>query len=425
MELKYFTKATRSIDAAAQHAAQSPLKKHKRRFKTILILFSLLIACAAVGLWQVWELPVLSPLTTETTFRFLSGKLPDKKRVVYAYLPYWNLDNISQPPKEITHLAYFSLTIGPDGFIVTRGGEGDAEPGYNKLSSEKLAELAAAMEQQGGKTEIVLAQFNNDSIVSLLTTETARENLLTSLDSILLAVPINGINIDIEYTGEVTPQIRANLTKLVTAINQHLDAKYNHVQLSIAMYASAAEENQFWEVAAIGEQVDYIVIMAYDFHRRGSIQAGPVAPLYGANELWDGDINHYLKNFVAVVPRSKLLLGVPFYGYGWQTTNRDSQSTTYPDTGFTATYKYVQDLLARRKELQLKEQWEDTALSPFVTYIEDGETYVVHYEDPRSLRYKLEYVRQLDLAGIAIWALGYEGDNGDGSELWQVVAENM
>lgn len=424
MEHTYFTKATRSLDSLVGSRKQSFFQRHKRRIKAVVLLFSLLVAGSAVLLWHFWELPVLSPLTAETTFRFLSGKLPEKKRIVYAYLPYWNLDNVPQPPKEVTHLSYFALTIGSDGYIVTRGEDG-TEPGYNKLTSDHLSELAAAMEKQGGKTEIVLAQFNNDSIVSLLSNEKSKDNLLTSLDSILLAVPINGINIDIEYSGEVTQQLRTNMTKLVTAINEHLDTKYNHVQLSIAMYASAAEENQFWEVEQIGRQVDFIVIMAYDFHRRGSITAGPVAPLYGANELWDGDINHYLKNFVAVVPREKLLLGIPFYGYGWQTTNRDALSTTYPDSGFTATYKYVQDLLKRRRELQLKEQWEDTALSPFVTYIEDGETYVVHYEDPRSIRYKLEYVRQLDLAGIAIWALGYEGENGDGSELWDVVAENM
>jgi len=32
----------------------------------------------------------------------------------------------------------------------------------------------------------------------------------------------------------------------------------------------------------------------------------------------------------------------------------------------------------------------------------------------------MEYVRQLDLAGIAIWALGYEGQT---RELWDVVAK--
>ena len=90
--------------------------------------------------------------------------------------------------------------------------------------------------------------------------------------------------------------------------------------LSIDVYAGASDNKQLWDIPALAPVVDYIVVMAYDFHRRSSPQAGPVAPLFGGSELWDSDINEHLRKFLEYVPREKILLGVPFYGYEWQTT---------------------------------------------------------------------------------------------------------
>ena len=71
---------------------------------------------------------------------------------------------------------------------------------------------------------------------------------------------------------------------------------------------------------------------------------------------------------------------------------------------------------------QVKTGWDENALSPYISYQEDGENYLIYYENPQSLSYKLEYAKQLNLAGIAIWALGYEGSDRD---LWEVIQEKL
>jgi len=77
---------------------------------------------------------------------------------------------------------------------------------------------------------------------------------------------------------------------------------------------------------------------------------------------------------------------------------------------------------AWRGATQIKKAFDDNALSPYITYQQDGELYTIYYEDPQSIAYKLEYARQLDLAGIAIWALGYEDND---RELWQAIADGI
>ena len=59
---------------------------------------------------------------------------------------------------------------------------------------------------------------------------------------------------------------------------------------------------------------------------------------------------------------------------------------------------------------------------PYITYKEDGKQKIIFYENTQSLAYKMDLVRQADLGGIAIWALGYEGD---APELWEVIERKV
>lgn len=374
-----------------------------------------------IGLQYFQSRPLLSPLSENSTFQFFTNPNLQDKKIVYGFLPYWNITKVTVHP-ELTNLAYFGLTIGSDGKLLTSDKEGNIEPGFNKLQSDDFLQIAQAVTHNKGKMELVLTQFDNDDIVNFLNSPTAQQNLMNSLDSILLAYPIEGINIDIEYSGEITTPLRQNMTNFMKDLNQHVSQKYEGIPLSIDMYSSAASKNLLWDVAAIGQEVDYIIIMAYDFHRQSSPVAGPVAPLFGGKTLWDSDISDHLKDFIAQVPANKLLLGVPFYGYEWQTTSTDPQATTLPKTGATASYQRIQEVLAQKDELNVVEHWNEEALSPYLSYTQEGQTHVLYYDNSRSLSYKIDFVNQLDLGGIAIWALGYEGNY---QELWDVILRKL
>jgi len=385
-------------------------------------LFLWLIALVIFLGWFFAEIPFISPLSESSTFRFLKGTQSSEGKVVYGFLPYWNLNKV-EPQPELTHLSYFGLTLGAGGELLTRTSEG-GEPGYYKLDSDELASISATLKKNNQKLELTLIQFNADDIYNFINSTSAQKQFYTGLESVLLAYPFSGINIDIEYNGAVDDKLRKNFVQFIADLKEQLSEKYSHINLSVSVYASAAEGNSIWDIEGIGQYADYVVVMAYDFHRRSSVKAGPVAPLFGGKDLWDGDISNYLESFLAVMPKEKILLGVPFYGYEWQTTSRDPRAHTFPDTGATASYARVQTLLEpeTKDKLRVEEGWNDDALSPYVSYIEDGEIFVVYYENSRSLSYKLDLVNQLDLGGIAIWALGYEGDS---RELWETIGRKL
>lgn len=405
----------------------------KTFFSVFLVL--LLIFTALLSIYLFYEAPLSAAINSSSRLRYLKELIVPRqeRKVVYGFLPYWNFNNFQLEP-ELTHLAYFGLDIAADGNLVSRTSDGNLEPGMRVLSSEAFLDLATAAAAQNTQLELVLKQFLTADIQAFLSNRAAMEQFLVSLDSILLAYPIAGINIDIEYAGDNSQRLRAGMTEFMTLLRSHLQSKYRHVTLSIDVYASAASSNQsLWDIRAIGEQVDYIIVMAYDFHQRGSSQAGPVAPLFSEDNKWGTDINRHLKSFLEQVPREKILLGIPFYGYAWQTDSRQARANTYAGSGFTVSYKKAKDLLqlaargrsnepAWRGASQIKRSFDEDALSPFITYEQDGKFYMIYYEDPQSIAYKLAYARQLDLAGVAIWALGYEDEDRD---LWTAIAEGM
>lgn len=377
----------------------------------ILVLF---------GLWLHWDATITSPINEQSIFRFLNeAETPSSSgKIVYGFLPYWNMSDVSIQP-ELTHLGYFGLDIMANGSIRTRDSSGGTEPGYRRLGTDEWFEI---VDSHDGPTELVFTQFNNDDIAAFVTSPQAHQEFITSLDSLLLAYPISGVNIDIEYSGQVTEGLRQGMVAFMKTLHTHLNETYDNVDLSIDVYAGAGTGRTIWDIAALEPYTDYFVVMAYDFHRRQSVLAGPVAPLFGGKEYWDTDISVQLQAFLNMVPASKIILGVPFYGYEWQTISRDSQSHTFPNTGATATYKRVQELLVQSETKSVQEHWNEAALSPYISYEENGEIYVIYYENSRSLSYKLDFVNQLDLAGIAIWALGYEGNS---RELWEVIERKL
>jgi spore germination protein len=400
-------------------------------FKLGLFLASLSIGSIVVTvIFLYWQnsRPLLSPftgnMTAQSAQKIEKKKAdpsdPSKNKIVYGFLPYWNLNKAKLHP-ELTHLAYFSLTVGGDGKIITRQNNG-TEPGYNKLSSDEVLSLMSAQHRQGGKVELVLTQMNNDDIAHFLTTKSAQDTLITSIDSLLLAYPVQGINIDFEYTGEITPGIQNGLTNFMEKLRRHLNQKYPNIHLSIDTYSGAARSTNIWDLEKIAPNVDHIIVMAYDFHRKSSSVAGPVAPLLSEEKLFKTNILRDIQDYMTLVPKEKILLGVPFYGYEWQTTSRDIQASTFPESGSVASIERVQALMDKKLELSIEEHWNEAALSPYLSYKKNNQIFTIYYENSRSLSYKLDLVNQLELGGVAIWALGYEGSS---RELWDVMKNKL
>jgi spore germination protein YaaH len=157
-----------------------------------------------------------------------------------------------------------------------------------------------------------------------------------------------------------------------------------HKLLSIALQTKVSEPGgwdgpiaQDWR--RIGASVDMARVMCYDEHWETS-EAGPVA-----DPAWVAPI---LSFAVTEIPRNKLEIGVPGYGYSW--VGKKGTSITYPDfMALPGVSAAVRDPVT--KELVLS----------------SGQT-TTWFCDAKSEASKLELARRFKLRGVCLWRLGAE-----------------
>lgn len=141
-------------------------------------------------------------------------------------------------------------------------------------------------------------------------------------------------------------------------------------------------------IGGIGAVVDYMFIMAYDFHHAGS-EPGPVAPLT--------DVQRTVEFAIRYVPGRKIIIGVPLYGYDWIIPH---------SSGRVAQGISNQNAIETAMRVQSSVQYSPEVESPFFRYVDEmGQTHEVWFEDIRSMGAKVLLIRQYGLQGIGAWQL--------------------
>jgi spore germination protein YaaH len=363
---------------------------------------------------------MLSPLCTSSaeapekclqTRRSLGDRAPNSY-VILGFAPYWNLKKLSpESHSTITHLAYFNLHLNSNGTIYTHTRPREEDPGYTNYKRLISGSLNLP------KTPLIITFMpeSQTALAESIATPTNRQKTIATVLSVVQESKATGVNIDYEPLGDTTPSIRDNFTLFIKELKTSLQATSSSL-LTMSIYGSAAAKPRLWDLAAIAPFTDYFVVMTYDYTMPGSTTAGPNAPLRGSGDLLEHDIIKNIAELSKLVDSRKLLLGIPFYGYQWDTVDSSKYSPS-ESKGVTASLERIQSMLDD-KTLELL--WDRNTLTPYGISSVSGQTSQIYFENPGSMRLKIEFVKSARLGGVAIWALGYEGNN---SWVWPVINE--
>lgn len=401
--------------------------------KFIPLCLSLGLIYLGLSFYRLWliNLPLVSPLDLIESLPPLAPifNKPGHK-IAFGFLPYWNLKLANElTVKPLTHFAYFGIDLMPDGSIKKYDRPGEKEPGWNKLNSDQYYLLHRQLKILGKKVILTVIAMETEQIDTLLAGEQNRDRAINSILTVFTQKEFDGLNIDFEYMGYPAEETRKNFTLFVSDLTTRCKAQSKKCEISLDVFADSAIKNRLYDLSALGKIVDQIIVMAYDFYRPGSSVSGPVAPLRGkcnrdtkTTPCLDYDVVTSIGDITKFVPSYKIILGVPFYGYEWQTADDSFLANTYPKTGALATYKRIQSLFGDDQIASLSASWSNLTLTPYLSYIEADKTYQIHYEDAASLKLKIDFIHQAKMGGLAIWALGYETPY---QELWQTISENL
>lgn len=398
------------------------MNKFKRYwFYTLAIIGCLIALIFVTSPSKISE--IISPLQNNTA----KASSPYE---VFGFAPYWNLkklDNINF--NTLTTLAYFDLPLLADGQYDTDS------PGYRGFKTQAASDLFNKAHKFGTKVVLTITIMENDRIEAFLDDEDAQKIAIRNTVNLVKEKNLDGINVDIEYVGNADTEYRNKFTKFVKDITDEMHKAKQDSKVTVSVYASAAKYKKLYDIGQIGKDSDGIFMMAYDFATKGADQAMPTSPLYGHKEgkYWY-DISTAVEDFLKVMPGEKLILGLPWYGYDYPVSEpavkADRANQTYSYKYWINRYRYVwrQASYALPSYVQTytkavkgdveKTGWDDMGQVGWRAYKENGTWRMYFLEDEKSLGIKYDFAKDKKLAGVGIWALGFdEGTN----EMWTLL----
>ena len=320
----------------------------------------------------------------------LAASAPLQPHEIFGYAPYWTLPQSSGfDVKDLTTLAYFSVDANANGTLDESGA------GWNGYESQDLVNLVTRSHAAGDRVVLTVTCFSQSSLDAITSDPNAPATLSAALIAAVSAKNLDGVNFDFEGEGSAD---RIGLTSLITQVSNSLHAANPHWQVTMATYASAAGDSSgFYDVAALAPALDGFFVMAYDMNDRSS--PSPTAPLVGGGY----SDTQALQQFTAVVPASKVILGVPYYGYDWPTSDGTSTAAA---TGGETPLSYA-DIAAAGHPTY----WDPATQTPWTAYQVGTQWHETYFDDPTSLALKAQLANSFHIAGLGIWALGMDGND--------------
>lgn len=383
-----------------------------------LVLLSLFM-CLLVLINNDLGQKIISPIW-ESIHGLEPLKESKKSHEVFGFAPYWTFNKLDNVDYEtLTTFAYFGIDVYEDGTLDTEG------PGYTTFMSDKATTIFKKAHSHGTRVVLTVTQMDNDILDLFLADSAAQEKAVKNIVTIVKQRGIDGVNVDFEYDG--TPPLGHSeaYTNFVSILRAELTKEIPHSQLTISVYASAANATRLYDIGAISPHVDGIFMMAYDFYARGSDTAMPTAPLYGAKSgKYSYDIASAVDDFLKKIPADKLILGVPYYGYSYLMYEPKPFTETRPSWSWRGsptaqTIEYVSSNIQAEKS-----GWdEDGQVAWQAHYIAETDTWrMIFLEDERSLGIKYDFAKSKNLKGVGMWALGF--DNGT-DKYWALLKDKF
>ena len=209
------------------------------------------------------------------------------------------------------------------------------------------------------------------------------------------AKDLDGVNLDLEGSGSGD---QVGITNIVQVVSQTLKAANPHYQVTMDTYASSAgDTNGFYDIPVLSSYVDAFFVMAYqlNLHSSPNSESNLTSSMFSNQTA----VNQYLN----AVPASKVILGLPFFGYDWPTTNGtlDAQPAGGPTI---ITY-------AQEADSGHPMYWDAVTDTAWTSYQVGSQWHEAFFENPDSLYLAAQMAQENGIGGVGSWALGMDGSN--------------
>jgi chitinase len=342
-------------------------------------------------------------------FALLSNSFAQNKKLVIGY---YNWDNSAYPHSAIdfsnlTHLCHAFIWPAADGYL-----DASEIALYPSLISTAHSNGVKVLVSIGGYGTAAQTKGFKD----MVNNATARATFIKNLVDFIKANNYDGADFDLEYPGSSE---RANFATLL--IDVRAAFKTNNIPL-LSAAVPASDWNGGYDVAKIKDVLDWIGIMTYDF-------TGPWDPVgttaYHNSALYTaGKQDYSIDNSVSSwydkgMPKSKICIGMPFYGYLINASDILSGITSTSGEK-SLSYNTIASSYLNNSDWEYK--FDNSTKNPYLR--NKAHTQIITFDDTTSTRLKCEYVNNKSLAGTIIWKIA-QSYNGKTNPLLETVGKYL
>lgn len=296
----------------------------------------------------------------------------------YAY-PFIRQTLLSSTLPYMSQLTPFTYGIDAAGGLLPLD-DGELLSEARRLGTAPLMHLSTLTED---------GHFSSERAVMILTDSGLRYQLIRQIVETISRKGYQGLDVDFEY---IPPRQREDYARFIRELRAQLAPSGLPVVVALAPKTNAQQRGLLYEAhdyALLGAAADFVLLMTYEWgYTYGPPMA--VAPLPNVRQVLDYAVTE--------IPREKIYLGVPYYGYDWPLPFRQGETRARSLSNQAA----VDLAVARGADIQ----YDETSQAPWFHYTaEDGTTHEVWFEDARSLSAKLRLIREYGLHGAGYWSL--------------------
>ncbi len=279
----------------------------------------------------------------------------------------------------LSFLSIFSYEVRPDGSLSTI----DDEPLIQAARAARVAPFMVITNiEQGGS-------FSSDLASQILNNEQVQDTLIDNVLRIMRQKNYYGLDIDFEY---LYPQDRENYNDFLRKVAARIRPQGFSLTTALAPKVSGNQMGLLYEAhdyPVHGALTDHVILMTYEW---GYTYSPPraVAPL--------NEVRRVLNYAITVIPRRKILMGIPNYGYNWTLPFMEgTAASSISNTGAVDLARQVGAFI----------QFDALAQAPWFRYYDNtGRQHEVWFSDARSMFASLALVNEFRLGGISLWTIG-------------------
>ena len=231
-------------------------------------------------------------------------------------------------------------------------------------------------------------KFNNNLVAALVRDQAVQQRLIWELGRTMQERGFEGLDIDFEY---VLAEDRERFADFVRKVRQVMNLFGYPVTAALAPKTSAAQRGLLYEgidYRLLGEAANSVMLMTYEW---GYSQGPPmaVAPIHMVRRV--------VEYAVTEIPREKISLGIPNYGYDWPLPYERGVTRARTINNLEAVQIAI--------DYGVNIRFDETAQSPYLRYWQYGIQHEVWFEDVRSIKAKFDLIQEYGLLGAGYWQL--------------------